>query len=87
MDAASSQQIMQEIVRIAKEENLVTLCTIHQPSSKVYSNFDQAMIMSQGRIAYLGDVDDSVQHFADIGYPMPEETNPAEVRLPEETTL
>lgn len=35
LDAAAASNIMQEIVRVAKEERLVILCTIHQPSTKV----------------------------------------------------
>jgi len=34
-DAAAASNIMQEIVRMAKEENLIVFCTIHQPSTKV----------------------------------------------------
>ena len=72
---------MQEIVRVAKEEKLITICTIHQPSSKVYNNFDQIMILSRGRIAYAGDVVEATPYFEKIGYKMPDDTNPAEVRM------
>lgn len=41
LDAASATAIMGEITRVAKEERLVILCTIHQPSTKVYNGFDQ----------------------------------------------
>eukprot|EP00527_Entomoneis_sp_CCMP2396_P007145 CAMPEP_0198142730 /NCGR_PEP_ID=MMETSP1443-20131203/5442_1 /TAXON_ID=186043 /ORGANISM="Entomoneis sp., Strain CCMP2396" /LENGTH=649 /DNA_ID=CAMNT_0043805811 /DNA_START=139 /DNA_END=2088 /DNA_ORIENTATION=+ len=81
LDAASSQQIMQEIVRVAKEERLVTICTIHQPSTKVYESFDQVMIMSRGRTAFVGEVGEAVSYFEGIGYPMPDDTNPAEFFL------
>ena len=72
---------MQEIVRVAKEERLITICTIHQPSTKVYNNFDQVMIMSRGRTAFMGDVQDAIPYFTEIGHPMPDDTNPAEVRV------
>ncbi|KAL7574129.1 hypothetical protein ACA910_014814 [Epithemia clementina (nom. ined.)] len=81
LDAASAENIMQEIVRVAKEEKLITICTIHQPSTKVYNNFDQVMIMSRGRIAFAGDVKDATPYFENIGYPMPDDTNPAEFFL------
>jgi ABC-type multidrug transport system ATPase subunit len=43
LDAASASNIMQEIVRVAKEERIVIICTIHQPSTKVYNSFDQVV--------------------------------------------
>eukprot|EP00522_Entomoneis_paludosa_P008044 CAMPEP_0172450260 /NCGR_PEP_ID=MMETSP1065-20121228/8680_1 /TAXON_ID=265537 /ORGANISM="Amphiprora paludosa, Strain CCMP125" /LENGTH=636 /DNA_ID=CAMNT_0013202039 /DNA_START=29 /DNA_END=1939 /DNA_ORIENTATION=+ len=81
LDAASALKMMQGMIRVAKDEGLVTICTIHQPSSKVYDSFDQTMVMSQGRVAYVGDVKEAVPYFADIGYPMPDDTNPAEFFL------
>mmetsp|Transcript_16921 Transcript_16921/g.38969 ORF Transcript_16921/g.38969 Transcript_16921/m.38969 type:complete len:425 (-) Transcript_16921:141-1415(-) len=71
-------KVMQGLIEVAKDEGLVTICTIHAPSSKVYEQFDQCMVMSRARVAYVGDVVDAVPYFSDIGYPMPEDTNPAE---------
>ena len=75
---------MNEIIRVAKDERLVILCTIHQPSTKVYNSFDQVMILSKGREAYTGDVADATSYFESIGYPLPVQTNP--VRLFEDST-
>lgn len=69
---------MNEITRVAKDERLIILCTIHQPSTKVYNSFDQVMILSKGREAYTGDVKDATEYFESIGYPLPIQTNPAE---------
>lgn len=79
LDAAAASNIMQEIVRVAKEERIIIVCTIHQPSTKVYNGFDQLMIMSRGRQAFSGDVTEAIPHFDSIGYPCPPATNPAEV--------
>ena len=79
--SAAAMNVMEEIVRVAKEEKLITVCTIHQPSTKVYNNFDQLSIMSRGRIAFAGDVKDSVGYFDSIGHPIPPATNPAEFFL------
>lgn len=79
LDAASAANIMHEIVRVAKDERLIIVCTIHQPSTKVYNCFDQVMIMSKGREAFAGDVQDATPYFDSIGCPCPSSTNPAEV--------
>lgn len=78
LDAAASENIMKEIVRVAKEERIIILCTIHQPSTKVYNGFDQVMILSKGREAFTGNVTDATGYFESIGYPLPVQTNPAE---------
>ncbi len=33
------------------------ICTIHQPSSQVFSMFDKVLLMAEGKMAYLGDLD------------------------------
>lgn len=78
LDAAAAENIMQEIVRVAKEERIIIVCTIHQPSTKVYNGFDETMILSKSRTAFTGDVKDAVPYFESIGYPLPLQTNPAE---------
>ncbi|CAB9505534.1 Putative white-brown complex homolog protein 30 [Seminavis robusta] len=78
LDAAAADNIMQEIVRVAKDERLIIMCSIHQPSSKVYQGFDQLMILSRGREAYSGDLIDAPPYFESIGAPVPSQMNPAE---------
>ena len=68
---------MNEIIRVAKDERIIIICTIHQPSTKVYNSFDQVMILSKGREAFTGDVKDATPYFDSIGYPLPVQTNPA----------
>jgi ABC-type multidrug transport system ATPase subunit len=78
LDAASASGIMTEITSVAKSEDLIIICTIHQPSSKVFSKFDQLMILSKGREAFVGDVREAVPYFRQLGDPVPPLVNPAE---------
>jgi len=78
LDAAASSNIMKEIARVAREESVIIVCTIHQPSTKVFNGFDQLMILSKGREAFTGNIKGAACHFESIGYPVPEATNPAE---------
>lgn len=79
LDAAAAENIMKEIVRVAKDERLIICCSIHQPSTKVYNGFDQLMILSRGREAFTGVLKDAPKYFESIGSPVPDQMNPAEV--------
>lgn len=81
LDAAAAANIMVAIKDLAASSNLIIVATIHQPSSKVYKNFDQVMLLSGGREAYCGTAIDAADYFSSLGWPMNENTNPAEFFL------
>ena len=81
LDAAAAASIMRFLKELAVAANIAIVCTIHQPSSAVYNGFDRVMLLSGGKVAFLGAAADALPHFADAGYPMPPNTNPAEFML------
>src|ERR1700681_4692752 len=54
------------------------VCTIHQPQSKIFSLFDQLMILKSGHILYHGQAAHAMEVWSEAGLPLPENTNPAE---------
>nr|QEO19116.1 white [Limnogonus franciscanus] len=54
------------------------VCTIHQPSSEVYSMFDKILLMAEGRVAFLGTPNQANQFFAQMGAACPSTYNPAD---------
>ena len=81
LDAAAASKIVSEIKRIAKDFKLIIICTIHQPSSKIFYEFDKVMILSMGRIAYQNTPHNSINYLNDLGKEVPENYNPAEYFL------
>jgi len=81
LDAASAAKIMTFIKETAARENLMFITTIHQPSTAVFNGFDQVMILSQGRQAYVGDAAEALTYFESIGHGIPPNTNPADFFL------
>ncbi|KAF0707976.1 hypothetical protein As57867_006468, partial [Aphanomyces stellatus] len=77
LDSASTHAVITYIAKLAKQ-NRTIVCTIHQPSSMVYHMFDNVMILAQGHTAYFGSPHDSLAHFASLGHPCPQFTNPGE---------
>eukprot|EP00899_Mesostigma_viride_P016059 jgi/Mesvir1/24454/Mv21823-RA.1 len=65
------------------------MCTIHQPQSKIFQEFDTLILLQGGSTVFAGPAMSSLDHFAGMGYPCPPLTNPADhlmdlitVRLP-----
>lgn len=79
LDSASAASIMQFLTEVTRKHNLITLTTIHQPSTAVYNGFDNVLILSKGRMAYCGKAGEAaLDYFEGIGHPIAHNTNPAE---------
>lgn len=82
LDSAAADSICKTLQRIAKDENVIIFCTIHQPSSNIFLNcFDKTILLSKGQVAYAGGTKESQTYFADLGFPIPPLTNPCEYYL------
>ena len=55
-----SEQVLKNLTQSGK----TVICTIHQPSSEVFSLFDRILLMAEGRTAFLGPVDQALDFFA-----------------------
>lgn len=72
-------QVMHTLHDLAVNKNIITICTVHQPRSRIWNLFDDVMIMSPGgRVVYHGRREDALNYFNSLGYPCPANTNPAE---------
>ncbi|KAH7303759.1 ATP-binding cassette sub-family G member 5 [Stachybotrys elegans] len=81
LDSALSAEVIRYLKQIGKENNLIIICSIHQPSTKTYQLFDKLALMSLGKMCYFGPLDQAAAYFSRIGYSIPPETNPAEYLL------
>jgi ABC-type multidrug transport system ATPase subunit len=62
------------VVRKMANQNRTCISTIHQPSPEVFALFDLVVLVSAGRLAYFGPVDDVMAYFTspDMGYKYPQ---------------
>lgn len=81
LDAAAASGIMTFLSEITRTDNLITIFTVHQPSTNIFNSFDRVMLLSKGRTAYVGRKDNVANYLAMIGHPLPAQTNPAEFML------
>jgi hypothetical protein len=47
------------------------MCTIHQPSAKVFALFDTLLLLSAGEAAYFGPRQGALPFFDKLGFPCP----------------
>ncbi|GME23629.1 ABC transporter protein [Neofusicoccum parvum] len=78
LDSAASYEVISFVKNIARENSLVIIASIHQPSTATFDLFDKLMLLSQGRTVYNGSITEVNQYFTGLGYPIPMYTNPAE---------
>mmetsp|Transcript_14192 Transcript_14192/g.39029 ORF Transcript_14192/g.39029 Transcript_14192/m.39029 type:complete len:654 (-) Transcript_14192:267-2228(-) len=81
LDSASAANITKFLHELAASQDVIIACTIHQPSAKIFSGFDRLLLLSGGRVAYSGRVEDAIPHLASLGFEMPEHENPADFFL------
>eukprot|EP00127_Corallochytrium_limacisporum_P000733 Clim_evm19s25 gene=Clim_evmTU19s25 len=77
LDSATAYQVMKTIDGLAKS-GLTVISTIHQPNPQMYDLFDKIMLLSQGRLAFLGPAKAAPGFFKRVGYPIPSFVNPAD---------
>eukprot|EP00640_Fibrocapsa_japonica_P002006 CAMPEP_0113935530 /NCGR_PEP_ID=MMETSP1339-20121228/2676_1 /TAXON_ID=94617 /ORGANISM="Fibrocapsa japonica" /LENGTH=542 /DNA_ID=CAMNT_0000937729 /DNA_START=284 /DNA_END=1912 /DNA_ORIENTATION=- /assembly_acc=CAM_ASM_000762 len=77
LDSASALGIVKRLKTLAGYGHTV-ICTIHQPSSQVFSMFDQLGLLSSGRTVYMGPNSSAVNYFRNAGHDCPTYANPAD---------
>ncbi|CAN0100436.1 unnamed protein product [Scytosiphon promiscuus] len=81
LDATSASEIMALLRRLASETGVIIITSVHQPSSRVFENFDQVILLTMGRTAYFGPAVDGLEHFRRLGHEPTGLVNPAEYLL------
>jgi len=81
LDAASAANIANFLQDLAKAQDVIIACTIHQPSAKIFQGFNKLLLLSSGRVAYSGKTYEAMEHFASLGYAIPQQENPADFFL------
>ncbi|KAF7719993.1 ABC-2 type transporter [Penicillium ucsense] len=82
LDSTASYEVMSYAKKLARENNLIIIASIHQPSTTTFQLFDKLLLLSAGRTCYFGPIDHELEtYFTRIGHRIPTHTNPAEYLL------
>lgn len=82
LDSFTAKRIVELLIKFSKQERMV-IATIHQPNSETYLLFDQLLLLMEGKTIYFGEASLSTQYFKNLGYIVPEFTNPTDYYLKE----
>ena len=77
LDSFTANTIV-KVMRNLAESGRTIICTIHQPNSETFDCFDRLMLLAAGKIVYLNKANLAVDFFKSIGFPCPNQTNPAD---------
>eukprot|EP01065_Artemidia_motanka_P011495 TRINITY_DN161_c0_g2_i1.p1 TRINITY_DN161_c0_g2~~TRINITY_DN161_c0_g2_i1.p1 ORF type:complete len:639 (+),score=227.31 TRINITY_DN161_c0_g2_i1:71-1918(+) len=80
LDSYNAMKLIQ-MLRLLARDGCVVMCTIHQPSSEVFSLFDRVMLLANGSMVYDGPTNEVPDFFSSKGVQMPDHTNPADFAL------
>ncbi|KAH7159894.1 P-loop containing nucleoside triphosphate hydrolase protein [Dactylonectria estremocensis] len=81
LDSAASFEVVNYLRQVARRNNLIVVCSIHQPSTSTFNLFDKLLLLSAGRPHYFGPVDAVADYYSEAGAAMPQYVNPAEYLL------
>lgn len=78
LDAYNARNVVDTLVKLAKDYNRTIVFTIHQPRSNIVSLFDKLLLLSEGDLVYSGDMIKCNDFFRKNGYQCPSGYNIAD---------
>lgn len=78
LDSFTAEQVIGVLRDLAQKQNRTVIATIHQPSSDIFADLDQLMLMARGQIIYMNDAKLAVPYFKSIKFECPKMCNPAD---------
>lgn len=63
VDARDASIIITQTLREMVNQDRTVVCTLHQPSAAVFAVFDTLVLLSKGRLIYMGPADKAVEFF------------------------
>lgn len=76
LDSYTSFLIVGLLQKIARENNVIVIYTIHQPSMDIFKLFDNLLVMDKGKPVYFGKANRAADFYSSMGYPCPIDVTP-----------
>ena len=80
LDSYQAAQVTKFLRKLADSGKTI-ITVIHQPSQSVFSQFDDLLLVSEGRLMYYGEISQVRSYMQNLGYPCSKDTGTAEYVL------
>lgn len=70
--AATTYDITRLFGAVSRINNSLKIVSLLQPPPETVANFDEIILLSEGRVIYSGPVDQVIDHFSSLGYEIPD---------------
>ncbi|CAI9742211.1 Hypothetical predicted protein [Octopus vulgaris] len=80
LDSYLARNLIQVLKNMASRGRTI-VSTIHQPSSEIFTMFDELLLMADGRVVFMGPTKDAMLLFRECGLQCPTNYNPADFYL------
>lgn len=81
LDSAASYEVIYYLKKLAQQNNMIIICSIHQPATSTFNIFNKLLLLSAGKPHFFGAVANVIQYYSDIGIEIPHRVNPADFIL------
>eukprot|EP00522_Entomoneis_paludosa_P012046 CAMPEP_0172443714 /NCGR_PEP_ID=MMETSP1065-20121228/3929_1 /TAXON_ID=265537 /ORGANISM="Amphiprora paludosa, Strain CCMP125" /LENGTH=1500 /DNA_ID=CAMNT_0013194039 /DNA_START=53 /DNA_END=4555 /DNA_ORIENTATION=+ len=78
LDAATTFDITKLMRQATRVRNSTLIVSLLQPPPETVANFDELILLSEGKIIYAGPVDYVLEHFESLGYELPDRMDVAD---------
>ncbi|KAL8946809.1 MAG: hypothetical protein Q9222_006847, partial [Ikaeria aurantiellina] len=81
LDSTASFEVIKFLKKVVRQQRLIVIASIHQPSTATFDLFDKLLLLSAGQTCYFGSVGSIRTYMEARGSPIPLYVNPAEFLL------
>ncbi|GAB2227960.1 hypothetical protein Droror1_Dr00009789 [Drosera rotundifolia] len=77
LDSAAAYFVVHALKQVAEGGKIVVF-SIHQPSSEVFEQFDDLMLLSGGEVIFFGEATSAIKFYKEAGFPCPTRRSPSD---------
>ncbi len=64
LDSFMAMSVVECMQKLAQQGKTI-ICTIHQPSSEIFEKFDRLCLLAEGRLSFIGNLNEAPKFFAE----------------------